>query len=371
MRSMSDWASDVEGARFAAELADGRSAALAPVEVIVASDGVWLKGATFWPREGLQIEDLGAGLLHLQHPAAAPGALLSSRAVGLGAALAAVGMAPAGFGNRRILRRAAFYLGSLVAVLVAAYAAIPTLSRALARRVPLEVEQRLGAQAELLFADSLCRNAEVDAALGALGGRLAGTEGTAPRGIAVVNWQLVNAFTLPGGQVLLTRGLLDEAQGPDEIAGVLAHELEHVRQRHVMTAVIRGSILSLGWAATVGDFSGLLVIDPSTAFSLATQGFSRDDERAADQGALERLDAAGISRTGLIAFFQRMQAETDALPAWLGNHPSSQERLATLAAGTPAKATTPALTDTQWRALKSACAGQAPVRDPLRALLGR
>ena len=65
-----------------------------------------------------------------------------------------------------------------------------------------------------------------------------------------------------------------------------------------MTAMIRGTLLSALWAVTVGDYSGLLVVDPSTAFQIATLQFSRDDEANADRGAVEMLDAAKIRRDG-------------------------------------------------------------------------
>jgi beta-barrel assembly-enhancing protease len=159
--------------------------------------------------------------------------------------------------------------------------------------------------------------------------------------------------------VVLTRGLLAKTEGPDEIAGVLAHELEHVRQRHVMAQIIRTSILSLGWSVTVGDFSDLMIVDPGTAFAIANQRFPRADERAADAGALDRLDRARIGRAGFAAFFRRLQADSDNLPAWLSTHPASAERLQTIGTAS-APGVTPALTDAAWSALRAACADRPP-----------
>jgi Zn-dependent protease with chaperone function len=372
------WACEVTTAGFAAELADGRSAALVPVQVMVEGDGLHIRPLRdgpplLWPLRGLQVEDLGRGLLHLQHSTVAAGAVLSSRDAGLMAALRAAGVAPAGLPRGgALLRLGAIYAGALAVVVGGAYAAVSPLSRVLARRVPLQVEQQLGGQAEALFASSVCPGQELRAALDHLAKRLARPESEGPgaRSVQVVNWDLVNAFTLPGGKVLLTRGLIEAAQGPDEIAGVLAHELEHVRLRHVMSAVIRSSVLSFGWAVTVGDFSGLMILDPSTMFSIANQGFSRSDERAADQGAVARLDAAAIDRRGFAGFFQRMAKQADLVPGWLSSHPSTQERLAGLKGGAAAH-TTSALSESDWKALKAGCAGRPPLRDPLRQLLRR
>jgi predicted Zn-dependent protease len=253
------------------------------------------------------------------------------------------------------------------------YAAVPPLSRMLARRVPMELEVRLGLELERLITPDLCQTDATRAALSRLTGRLARAEGEGPaaRDVALVNWSMVNAFTLPGGKVLLTRGLLEKAAGPDEVAGVLAHELEHVRQRHVMAQIIRSSILSFGWAVTVGDFSGLFVLDPATLFSIANQSFSRTDERSADAGALARLDAAGISREGFAAFFQRSQAETDALPAWLTSHPASGERLARIQNGPALAKPERALAEPEWNTLKAACSGAPAEGASFRRLFDR
>lgn len=361
-------------ARFSAEFLDGQSAAIQPVWLAIdlgrlridRTDGGAGLGA--WPLTGLTVEDLHNGVWHLRHPSA-PGALLTSRDAGLSAALEQQGLRAASLPRgRKLVRLAAIYAGALALAVAAAYAGIPALSRALARRVPIELEQRL-VGVDVLLKDQLCHSDQAEAALAQLTTSLAGgvPPGMAARQVQVLNWDLVNAFTFPGGQVVLTRGLVDKAESPDEIAGVLAHEFEHVRQRHIMAQFIRASIFSLGWAITVGDFSGLFVLDPSTMFAIASQSFSRTDERSADQGALARLDAAGISRQGFGAFFKRVQKDLDLMPAWLTSHPATQERLLAIETGAPTAATRPALTAAQWQALQQAC-GNRPVSNPLREL---
>jgi predicted Zn-dependent protease len=128
----------------------------------------------------------------------------------------------------------------------------------------------------------------------------------------------------------VTRGLLAEAESTDEIAGVLAHEIEHVTQRHVLAGFLRDAFLSGLWAVTAGDYAGMMVVDPSTAYRVASLEFSRDDEASADKGAVARLHQAGFDHAGLARFFERMIAVTDATPAWLSTHPSSKERVRAL-----------------------------------------
>jgi Zn-dependent protease with chaperone function len=364
---------DVE--RFLAELMDGQSAAVRAVLVGVGPEGLLISDAVSdeplgaWPLQGLHIEALG--VLQQQHPHL-PGALLTSRDPGLEAALrqagAVVARLPRG---RRLLRLAAIYGAALAVVVTALYAAVAPVSRLIARRVPLDVEERLGAQLDTFFEKHYCRTGEGLTALDQLTARLK----SAPRGgpeaqqVEVLNWEVVNAFTFPGGKVIVTRGLLDKAESPDELAGVLAHELEHVRQRHIMAHVIRSSILGLGWTVTVGDFSGLFVLDPSTLFTIANQRFSRDDEASADAGAVARLDAGAISRDGFGAFFKRVQEETDAVPAWLSSHPATKDRLAAIAKGAPTAGARPALTPDAWKTLKQIC-GHKPKRSgSIRSLL--
>ena len=354
--------------RFSAEFLDGQSAAVRPVTIAVDLGGLRISDAAsdapvdLWAFAGLEVEMLQGGVLHLEHPGA-PGALITSRDPGLESALRhALVHVEAQPRGRRLLRELAFYGIALAVAVTAVHASLQPLSRALARRVPLDVEERLGLQIEGLLEKSFCRSEAATAALDGLTVRLGRSDldGPAARGVTIINWEAVNAFTFPGGKVVLTSGLIDEAEGADEIAGVLAHELEHVRQRHVMARIIRGSILSLGWAVTVGDFSGLFVLDPSTIFAVASQSFSRDDERSADRGALARLDGARISRQGFAAFFRRIQKETDVLPAWLSTHPASEERFAAIAVDGPLVPRSPALSNDEWKALKNACAGQSP-----------
>ncbi|HBR85348.1 MAG TPA: peptidase, partial [Erythrobacter sp.] len=77
---------------------------------------------------------------------------------------------------------------------------------------------------------------------------------------------------LPGGQVLLFDGLVQQAESPEELAGVLGHEVGHVRERHVMTALLRQFGMSILLA---GADSGVT----NGVFGLAAMGYSRDAER--------------------------------------------------------------------------------------------
>jgi Zn-dependent protease with chaperone function len=258
-----------------------------------------------------------------------------------------------GVGGRR--RYAIACLAAIALIGGGVYFAIPVISRLVAERVPLEYERELGAQLLPLISRDYCQSAGADAALSALKSRL-DPQDEIHAAVHVWRSHMVNAFALPGGNVVISEALLARAEGPDEVAGVLAHELEHVRQRHVLTHFVRATLLAAGWSVAVGDYAGLMVIDPTTAFNLVNLRFSRDEEAAADAAAGSRLDRAGVSRRGLYDFFQRLRDETDAAPAWLSNHPTSESRARTLGTGEDSVVVaTPALDADAFAALRAAC----------------
>jgi hypothetical protein len=108
---------------------------------------------------------------------------------------------------------------------------------------------------------------------------------------------------------------------------------------------------------TVGDYSGLLVVDPSTAFQIATLQFSRDDETSADRGAVEMLDAAKIRRDGLSDFFTRLAAEEGEGPEWFSTHPPPEGRAKASQANGRIEPVglTSSLDDSRWQILVEAC----------------
>ncbi|MFN3590683.1 MAG: M48 family metallopeptidase [Thermaurantiacus sp.] len=213
-----------------------------------------------------------------------------------------------------------------------------------------------------------CDTPEARTAIDSLLARLEPEEGhSEPITVTVVDWRVANALAAPGGQVVLTRGLLETADGPDEVAGVLAHELGHIAHRHMNKALLRAFGMSL-LLSSVGGNAGAM------ADSLLTNALSRDDEREADAYALTTLERAGVSAAGLAAFFERNmrrgeraedagQAESGAfgrIGSYTSTHPPSPERLAVIRAAVLAEGETrPALDGAQWAALRQVCGGES------------
>ena len=139
----------------------------------------------------------------------------------------------------------------------------------------------------------------------------------------------LNAFALPGGVIVVNTGLIEATTRAEELAGVLAHEVQHVERRHS----IRGMVKNLGLRGLVafaaGDLAGSLLGE--AAVGLTSLKFSRDDETEADRAAFDTLIAAGIDPSGMPSFFETMSKRAgDAAVAFASTHPSSADRQAAL-----------------------------------------
>jgi len=170
--------------------------------------------------------------------------------------------------------------------------------------------------------------------------------------ISVLDLDTPNAFALPGGQIVVFRGLLDFAESPDELAGVLAHEMGHVTFRHGTEGIVKSLGLAFFFGVMLGDLgSGAIGLAGETLVSTA---YSREAETEADSAALELLDRAGLRAEGVAEFFARLEKAYGDMPAavaLLSTHPTHLSRAKRFAG----RGGAPALSEADWRALKSIC----------------
>lgn len=141
----------------------------------------------------------------------------------------------------------------------------------------------------------------------------------------------VNAFALPGGVIVVNTGLIDLTSRAEELAGVLAHEVQHVELRHS----VRGMVKNLGlrglFAFVTGDIAGSLLGE--AVLGITDLKFSRDDESEADRLGLDALIAADIDPSGMPTFFEKMGKHIGEAPlAFVSSHPASADREAALRA---------------------------------------
>ena len=152
-----------------------------------------------------------------------------------------------------------------------------------------------------------------------------------------------NAFAIPGGYIFINTGLIVLAENEQEIAGVLAHEISHVTQRHVAQMIEKSKRLTIATLAAMvaGMLAGRGGAGSAAAVSMAqgtmgavTLKYSRDIERDADQNGLNLLIKAGYDPNGLISFFNKMQRVSLAMapnvPAYLLSHPAIEDRISLL-----------------------------------------
>lgn len=225
--------------------------------------------------------------------------------------------------------------------------------------IPRTWENRMGDAMVGDFGGRFCHTPAGDAALEALVAQV--DPGHEAREVALANIPMVNAVTLPGGRIILFDGLLQQAKSPDEIAGVLGHELGHVRHRDTMTGLVR----QLGLSVVLGGVGG-----NSGAYlnGVLAMSYGRDAESAADGVAIGQMREAKISPAATAAFFERLAGKEEGSEAramtWLSSHPLSAERRRRFAAavkpGTPYR---PALDQAQWRALRGSCAADPKVAE--------
>jgi beta-barrel assembly-enhancing protease len=141
----------------------------------------------------------------------------------------------------------------------------------------------------------------------------------------VVQDDTLNAFALPGGVVVVHTGLINATRRPEELAGVLAHEVQHVEQRHSLEGMVKNLGLRAVWALVTGDLGSTLA--GQAALQMTSLKFSRDAEAEADEKGFDALVKQGIDPSGMPAFFKTMSEKAaDAPVAFISTHPLSKDR---------------------------------------------
>lgn len=237
-----------------------------------------------------------------------------------------------------------------------------------AEKIPVHYEDRIG---ELVLAQTRMQMKLIDSgpaheAVQAIGERL--TAGSAYR----YRWFIadrkdINAFAAPGGVIVVHSGLIAQTAQAEELAGVLAHEVAHVEQRHSLKNLMKTAGLGVLLSLALGDFSGTAL--GNAAGKLTELKFSRDAETDADREGLRRLVDAGIAPHPMADFFSKLGSkESGMMPSMLATHPASaerEERLRSMIAALPARQYAPL--PFNWTEIKASLDRPAAKRQPLLA----
>ncbi len=135
-----------------------------------------------------------------------------------------------------------------------------------------------------------------------------------------------NAFALPSGQIIMTDELVKLMNNDEQVIGVLAHELGHLHERHLMRRIVQSSAIGAVITVIFGDVSSIIATVPTVMLDMK---YSRDAEREADDYAIAMMKANGIPLSQLSDSFERMKAKQgEAPPPYLSSHPSTDDRIA-------------------------------------------
>lgn len=243
-------------------------------------------------------------------------------------------------------------------ILVVAFL-IPALSGWLAPLVPTPVERQLGRavdnQVRILFGGKICKSQEGTAAFAKLVEQLRIAGGFNARlEVEIIDSKTANAMALPGGKIYLLRGMIDDARSADEIAGVLAHELGHVRNRDGMRRLIQMGSTSFLIGLLFGDVTGSGAV-LLAARSLFDASYSRDNETDADTFSIAVMQKLGRPPAAMGELLVRITKKQEFGPTIFSTHPLSEDRLARMRSEERGFTGPELLTAQEWQALKDAC----------------
>lgn len=187
--------------------------------------------------------------------------------------------------------------------------------------------------------------------------------------VSIIKFPMVNALAAPGGYIIVFSGLLEKTERPEELAGVLAHEMQHVLKRHATRSIFHNvSTYMLVTLLTGGSSSAGGIVNTFTSMR-----YSQANETEADDAGLGLLQKAAIDPSGMVDFFKTMEKEEkhkniSGILSYVSTHPETAERIqrlnAAIAAHPSATATKFLLPDMKWKDVATACSevkGDKPV----------
>lgn len=160
-----------------------------------------------------------------------------------------------------------------------------------------------------------------------------------PYSFDVADKREINAFALPGGPIWVHRGAIQAAQTEAQLAGVLAHEIAHIANRHAADQLTKGTFANVGLGvlgALLGGGNGARIaqMGAGVAAQATMMKFSRDAERQADMKGLAYMKRAGYDPRGMVEFLQILRArqgrDPGSVQTFFASHPAPAERVSRL-----------------------------------------
>ena len=150
-----------------------------------------------------------------------------------------------------------------------------------------------------------------------------------PFKIYVVHGDVVNAFAIPGGHIVVYDALLHKMKSHEELAGLLAHEAVHVTERHTMEGMVRSLAQYFIISAVTSDIAGISGVLAENADMLYSLNYSRSRETEADTIGARFMHQSGMSHLGMVSLFETLKHEHEgiSMPEFLATHPNLDTRV--------------------------------------------
>jgi predicted Zn-dependent protease len=186
---------------------------------------------------------------------------------------------------------------------------IPAITDAVADQVPTEWEEKLGQDYfQAIFQETIKEpDPKVRTALDAISKRLLAAAPDQPYQfrIHVHPSKMVNAMALPGGTIIVFQGLINITETPEELAGVLAHEFQHVLKRHSTRGIIRSEAINIFATVVSGDSMMNVILQAGGMMEFLR--YSRKLESQADAEGMKMVLAAQVDPEGMIRIFEKLE----------------------------------------------------------------
>lgn len=172
--------------------------------------------------------------------------------------------------------------------------------------------------------------------------------------VVIVEDSIKNAFALPGGYIVIYRGILELMENQDEFFGLLGHESGHVYLQHGFKRIIRSALIGLTVAVVFGDVGGISAILIDNSQALLNLAHDRAEESAADNFGFEALEKKGADTFGIVTLFEKLDnanGDKQMLP-FLSTHPETGARITELKKKRPRRSSKKFLSESEWQTLK-------------------
>ncbi|TGL63281.1 M48 family metallopeptidase [Leptospira sarikeiensis] len=232
---------------------------------------------------------------------------------------------------------------------------------------------------------SECTSPGLKSAMKKIGAKLKDKDDPFEYDIIVIKDDVFNAFAMPGGTIVVFTELLKKTETPEELAGVLAHEMAHIHKRHGVRRQIRsvGNVVLLSVGIGSG-FEGVEALENMDSLyevlsvTIYDQKFSREYESEADEVALEKLKKANLAGDGFLTFFERVKSEYETpeegeenqesikVPDFLSSHPATDDRISYVK-GIISQPDYPkgklGISNKEWKRIKDLCSPAKPKKE--------